>query len=385
MSTAPIHSFYRAFEDRYRGNRDLIRSRLESYLPFLLPLIDEQIEPPKAFDIGCGRGEWLELVTETGFDALGVDLDAGMLSACQERSLNAVQGDAIEVLSTLPADSMAVISAFHVVEHIPFDALQRLMSEALRVLRPGGLLILETPNPDNLVVGTSSFYLDPSHQRPIPSLLLSFLAEYAGFGRRKILGLQEDVSLRDNIQPGLFDVIQGVSPDYAVIAQKNGSIELLAPLDLAFTTPVGLHLHELATRYDAAHERKFKELAANAHRIEILESNVAGARQELAAMHAQLATLRSEIAKLHVPLHRRCLRLAKHKIKLLIMHGVLFMEARALLRRFYRALLRRAHPAVLDRIDNFLATQRSSAPSMAALSPRAESIAEIIKQHNKLK
>ena len=89
------------------------------------------------------------------------------------------------------ADSLTVVSAFHVVEHIPFETLRQLVDEAYRVLKPGGLLILETPNSENLVVGTSSFYLDPTHQRPLPAQLLTFVVEYAGFERVKTLYLQE--------------------------------------------------------------------------------------------------------------------------------------------------------------------------------------------------
>ena len=89
------------------------------------------------------------------------------------------------------------------------------------MLMPGGLLILETPNPENLVVGTSHFYLDPTHQRPIPPELLSFLPEYYGFAKLKTLRLQERRELSGGKAPTLFDVLDGVSPDCAVVAQKE--------------------------------------------------------------------------------------------------------------------------------------------------------------------
>ncbi|MDX5935070.1 methyltransferase domain-containing protein [Acidithiobacillus thiooxidans] len=171
--------FYRAFEDRYRGSRALIKSRVKVYLPFLYPLKALYPDTP-VLDLGCGRGEWLELLGEEGFTAYGVDQDAGMLSACTELGLSVEQGDALEALRNLPDASQMVVSGFHIAEHVPFPILYEMVRETLRVLKPAGLLILETPNAENLVVGSSSFYLDPTHQRPLLPLLLSFLTPARG-------------------------------------------------------------------------------------------------------------------------------------------------------------------------------------------------------------
>ncbi len=160
-------NFYRALEERFRASREEIGARLESYRPFLSAL--RQVNPrPKAFDIGCGRGEWLQLLTEEGLDARGVDLDDSMLAACHERGLQAQNQDALEALQALPDESLDLISAFHVVEHLTFDYLQALLKEAQRTLSAQGLLILETPNAENLIVGTNSFYLDPTPRTPGP-------------------------------------------------------------------------------------------------------------------------------------------------------------------------------------------------------------------------
>lgn len=238
-------SFYRAFEDRYRGSRTLIKDRLRVYLPFLAPLAASG--PAPALDLGCGRGEWLELLGEAGFAARGVDLDEGMLAACRERGLDVANGDAIGALRLVANDSLAVVSAFHLVEHISFEQVQSLVAEALRALRPGGLLILETPNPENLVVGTSSFYDDPSHLRPLPPKLLAFAVEFGGFERHSVLRLQESPHVHGPLQ--LFDVLAGASPDYAIVAQKAGAPELSAALDEQFAAPRGIDLHTLAQRY----------------------------------------------------------------------------------------------------------------------------------------
>jgi O-antigen chain-terminating methyltransferase len=211
--------FYRAFEERYYAPREVIKGLRKQYLPFTHQLANIYPGSP-TFDAGCGRGEWLELMTEQGFLPMGVDLDDGMLSACIELQLPAKKGDAIAQMSSLSNESQSVVTAFHVVEHVSFEQLRIFVSEALRVLKPGGLLIMETPNPENIAVSTRNFYLDPTHQRPIPPQLLAFVAEFEGFERVKTLRLQEpkDIASRENI--GLTEVINFVSPDYAVIAKS---------------------------------------------------------------------------------------------------------------------------------------------------------------------
>lgn len=240
--------FYRDFEGRYRGSFELIKSRLEIYLPFVLPF-KIGLDKPAALDIGCGRGEWLELLQQNGFQARGVDLDGGMMQECHARNLDVFQGDGIVYLKKLENECLDIISAFHVVEHIPFETLRCLVSEAYRVLKPGGLLILETPNPESLLMGTS-FYLDPTHIRPLPVQLLSFTVECARFDRVKSLFLQEpsNVSLEQKIN--LYGVLHGVSPDYAVVAQKAAEPSMLALFDQPFSREHGNRLLPLVMHYD---------------------------------------------------------------------------------------------------------------------------------------
>lgn len=259
--------FYRAFEERYRGPRELIKSRLKAYQPFIEPLL-AQHESAKAIDLGCGRGEWLELASELGFDAVGVDLDDGMLAACLERKLNAQKADALQTLRELPEKSVVLVSAFHVVEHMAFSDVRVLIHEALRVLKPGGLLILETPNPENLTVGASSFYTDPSHERPIPLELLSFAVEHAGFHRNKILRLQETADLHTNARIGLLSVLNGVSPDYGVIAQKSAEFEVMSRFDKPFHANYGISLEMLTQRYDQQAEARVQQAEARVQQAE---------------------------------------------------------------------------------------------------------------------
>jgi SAM-dependent methyltransferase len=259
--------FYRAFEDKFRGSRELIKSRLEVYCPFIETIIKIYPES-QTVDLGCGRGEWLELMGELGFSAQGVDLDEGMLDACRDIGLKVWLADALEYLKQQPDESQSVVSAFHLVEHIPFDDLQILVEESLRVLKPAGLLILETPNPENIVVGSSSFYLDPTHHNPIPPTLLSFLPEYYGFEKVKILRLQESLEVSESKDVSLLNVLNGVSPDYAVIAQKTAKNEIIGLSDNVFQVEYGVTLEQLAMRFSKNAEDKAQHAEDKAQHAE---------------------------------------------------------------------------------------------------------------------
>jgi O-antigen chain-terminating methyltransferase len=298
-------TFYRAFEDRYRGDRDVIKQRLRAYTPFLDSVSTLSAgAAPRALDLGCGRGEWLELLGEQGLQARGVDLDAGMLAACEERGLQVELTDAVAALRACADGSLALVSAFHLVEHVPFAVLQTLIGEALRVLQPGGLLIMETPNPENLSVGATSFYLDPSHEKPLPPMLLGFLADYAGYARQRTVRLQEPAALHQpDHQTTLIDVLENVSPDYAIVAQKAAPAAVLAAFDAAWAGDYGYALGELAQRYEATGAARLAELhqglAHQAEEVVALNRRHAATAAELSAQagaYAQLATLEQRAA-----------------------------------------------------------------------------------------
>lgn len=241
--------FYRAFEDIHRGSRELIQSRLAVYLPFVRSVL--QLHPGASVtDVGCGRGEWLQLLGSEGFKVQGVDLDDGMLQACRALGLDVRNGDAVGFLQSLPDASQAVVSGFHIAEHLPFEVLHALVEQAHRVLLPGGLLILETPNAENLLVASSGFYMDPTHERPIPWQLLEFMAQYHGFARTRLLRLQEPAELAQRESLSLLDVLGGASPDYAIVAQKQAPAQAAVLLDAPFQQEHGLALDTLANRYD---------------------------------------------------------------------------------------------------------------------------------------
>ena len=292
-------NFYREFEEKNYAPRVIIKEMRKVYLPFVRPL--GMLYPHgKTYDLGCGRGEWLELMSSLEFEPFGVDLDEGMLVDCRERGLPVCQGDGISFIKTLPEESHIVVSAFHVIEHISLDDLKTFIKEALRILKPGGILLMETPNPENIRVATSNFYLDPTHVRPVPQLLLQFLTEFFGFKRNKLLRLQESVNILNSNDVNLINVLNDVSPDYAIIAQKDAVPEQLALFDASFEKEYGLSLISLAERYDQQLGNKFFVIEAKLqqsettgeeklHAIEVkLQQSEATGEEKLRAIEAKL-------------------------------------------------------------------------------------------------
>lgn len=239
--------FYVAFEEKFRGSEELIKERQKKYLKFINPLkiLKDEV---KALDIGCGRGEWISLLNENGFNARGIDINESMVKVASQKGLNAAVNDALGELKSLEENSLDIITAFQVVEHIKFDDVLELIKEAKRVLAPCGILILETPNPENIMVGTQWFYLDATHKNPIPCELLSFATHYYGLERNFIFKTNEKSPSEYERDMGLFDVFEGVSPDYSVIAQKNGDQSEL--FDEAFAVMPGVNLAQISASYN---------------------------------------------------------------------------------------------------------------------------------------
>jgi len=217
-----LDAFYFAFEEHFRGSREEINRRLEVYLPRLR---EAQIAPGDSLilDLGCGRGEWLELLRDNGYRARGIDLNRVVIEQCQSRGLEVVEGDVIAYLQSMPDESVAVITGFHIIEHLPFEILVKLLNEAFRVLRHRGLVIFETPNPANVLVGSCNFYFDPTHRNPLPSLMTQFLVQYCGFAEVEILNLNpstETAICEDSEIAKRFNECFYGPMDYAIIGYK---------------------------------------------------------------------------------------------------------------------------------------------------------------------
>jgi O-antigen chain-terminating methyltransferase len=179
LKEALFNKLYIEFEDAFRGSKELLQQRQGYYIPWVEQCY-KKIQKP-VLDIGCGRGEWLEVLSFFGIPSMGIDLNKEMVDQAQRSGATALYADALEYLESQDDASFSVISGFHIVEHLEFEKLVALLDAAHRVLAKGGMILFETPNPENLYVGACNFYTDPTHINPIPPITLEFLAKNRGF------------------------------------------------------------------------------------------------------------------------------------------------------------------------------------------------------------
>ncbi|HVF86019.1 MAG TPA: methyltransferase domain-containing protein [Pyrinomonadaceae bacterium] len=209
--------FYAAFEDQFRGGAEEIKELFRVYLPYLRNAgITTGI-----LDLGCGRGDWLELLREEGFAARGADSNSVLVGRCRERGLDVTEDEVIAHLRGLPDASLGAVTAFHVIEHFPFETLMNLVDEAWRVLKPGGLIIFETPSPENIVVAACNFHSDPTHHKPVFPHTLRFAMSHRGFTDVSLIFLhpvEGSPFARQDLEP-LHMWFYGPR-DYAVTARK---------------------------------------------------------------------------------------------------------------------------------------------------------------------
>ena len=218
LSDPQLEKLYAALEDRFRGSREEIKERFRDYLPYVK-------ENAPVIDLACGRGEWLELLVENGLEARGVDSNGLQATQCRARGLDVSEQDLFVFLKDLADASAGAITGFHIIEHLSFNALVALLDEVMRVLRPGGVVIFETPNPENLVVGSNYFYLDPTHRHPLPTELMQFLFKNQGFEQIEILPLHPWESGRVAGEGQLaerFNAYIYGPMDYAIVGRKVG-------------------------------------------------------------------------------------------------------------------------------------------------------------------
>jgi SAM-dependent methyltransferase len=224
-AAAAADSVYTAFENRFRGSREEIRARqtqdaarFEGQAPVV--------------DLGCGRGEFLELLRERGLVARGVESNVNVVRECREKGLDVVEGDLVEFLRLQPAGSLGGVYAAQVAEHLPPPVLSALLEEAHRALRGGGLLVLETVNAASALAFLEVYIRDLTHERPLHPETLRFLAAAAGFSDVR-------VEMRSPVAPDvrLAQLPSGALPPPATKV-LNENVErlnalLFAPLDYA--------------------------------------------------------------------------------------------------------------------------------------------------------
>jgi 2-polyprenyl-3-methyl-5-hydroxy-6-metoxy-1,4-benzoquinol methylase len=223
----PFTLNYLEFENKFRGSVEATKRRqLEVYLPFL-----ESRKDSLMIDVGCGRGELVEGLTENGFNIIGVDLNEQMVNYCQSKELNVLHLDALEYLKTKDDNSVGVIFSLHVFEHLTPQKIVELLKVFHQKLEKGGEIFIETPNPECLYTLAYGYTIDLTHHRILHPYTMQFLLEEAGFVNVKIKHLSpvsEEVRLK-NIDENSFLLNDNINKinnllfsyqDYVIYATK---------------------------------------------------------------------------------------------------------------------------------------------------------------------
>jgi len=215
-----LDAIYKKFEDRFRGSEKSIEDRLAFYTD-LFKNMPSHLKKKSILDIGCGRGEFLAFAKKNNLKAIGIDVNQEMVRRSRKKGLTVYKDDALHYVSKQKTNSLSAITGFHIIEHLPFEELVSLIIECYRVISEGGILLLETPNPGNLVVGAKSFYLDPSHNKPIPAELLTFILDELGFQTSVIYRhpVNDIIEHKDKDVEKLMKLAYGPR-DYVVVAKK---------------------------------------------------------------------------------------------------------------------------------------------------------------------
>lgn len=215
---------YVAFEDRCRGSSEELRESQAQYL--------SQFPPPgegKIVDIGCGRGEMLEVLIEAGYDVVGVDLNTEMVQDCSARGLPVTQDDALHFLGEIEDDSLRGVFCAQVVEHLLTSEVERLVQLCSQKLLPNGVMVVETINPRSSFALGNHFYADTSHVKPVHPETLRFICEQVGFSSvhlqerspHPVMEALEDLP-EDEVGSAVKELLRNVFgfQDYAIIATK---------------------------------------------------------------------------------------------------------------------------------------------------------------------
>lgn len=214
-AAAPLNFDYSRFAERFRGSEEYVTAGQQFYLPYFQGC-------QRVLDIGCGRGEFLKMMRDAGVPARGVEMSAESVVVCRAQGLEAEIADAYPYLAGLPEGSLDGIFCSQVVEHLPPERLPELIRLCARSLAPGGVIAIETPNPECLAIFATHFYLDPTHTRPVPHPLLIFYLEEFGMGNievRRLSPAKDSMASLNSLPEDFRDAFFGAL-DYAVIGRK---------------------------------------------------------------------------------------------------------------------------------------------------------------------
>ncbi len=228
-TTSPnFDAFYQIFEDQLRSS-ELVEAHLQPHLAHFAGWTADALP---VLDVGAGRGDWLELLASHGVAARGIDTNAAAVAEAHERGVDVVLADGMDYLAGLEPRSLAAITSFHVIEHLPAQSRLTFAELAHRALAPGGFLLVETPDPRNLQVGATGFWLDPTHERPVPPEQFAAMLTFAGFEGIEMHGLHpSDVEHPTSLDPdpernGVLTEVHRLlfgSRDVAILARRGNT------------------------------------------------------------------------------------------------------------------------------------------------------------------
>jgi len=210
--TSDLSDFYMRFQDRHRGSEEIIRQRQQKRVTYFSSC-------RQVLDIGCGRGEFLELLREAKIAAKGIDLSDTAVESCRRKGLAAFQADAFDFLADTEAGTFDGIHMSHVLEHMPFQTVVRLLKTCAAHVPAGGVLVAETPNPHS-PEALHAFFLDPTHVRPLFPETLTILLESLHFVALKTHFLNPQPRQTEDSERRPQDFA-----DYLLVAIKDGDLE----------------------------------------------------------------------------------------------------------------------------------------------------------------
>ena len=222
---------YVGFEDRFRGSEAVITARLQNYMPLFASCSN-------VLDVGCGRGELLDLFRKRGIAARGIDTNAAMVARCHGRGLEVEEADALGYLERQPDGSLGGLTAIQVVEHFQPADLLRFLRLAYDKLRPGAPIVLETVNAACWAAFFDAYIRDLTHVRPLHPTTLEYYVRASGFSNVAVQfrePVEEPLRLQhvSSGDPALASIVETLNAnadrlnermfshrDYAVIARR---------------------------------------------------------------------------------------------------------------------------------------------------------------------
>ena len=314
--------YYLDFENKFRGDREKIFNIFSSYEP-LIDLSIEDKTKPVLIDVGCGRGEWLQRCQNKFYKSIGIESDINMAQVCRDNGLFIIEGDAINELTKFDNDSVSVITIFHVIEHLEFDRLQELITQCHRILNEDGILIIETPSIDNLIVSTKTFYVDHTHINHINLDSISFQLEKSGFSSVQHYYLNGG-PLQNASPLKVTRILNGVAQDLCIISTKTTTQfnKIIANKNQWISSlNIGLTLFEAATEFDLKLEALITSIPKSLNNHDQTQRKIKLMQEEISLLNDEISLLKSKL-KIFIYLYK-----SLKKIKQILLYIFVYLKS----------------------------------------------------------